>query len=60
MNQVLYNIGRVKKCHEDFKQTVWNVSLTCVVLSLQVHVTQLVDIADVHLLLVNLRFVEIL
>lgn len=34
--------------------------LTCVVLSLQVHVTQLVDIADVHLLLVNFRFVEIL
>lgn len=60
MSQILYNIGRVKKCHEELKQPLWNVSLTCVVLSLQVHVTQLVDIADVHLLLVNFRFVEIL
>ena len=34
--------------------------LTCVVLGLQVQVVQLVDVADVHLLFVQLRLVEVL
>lgn len=34
--------------------------VTCEVLCLEVQVTQLVDVADVHVLLVDLRFVEIL
>lgn len=34
--------------------------VTCKVLCLEVQVTQLVDVADVHVLLVDLRFVEIL
>lgn len=33
---------------------------TRVVLSLQMHVTEFVDVADVHLLLVDLRLVEVL
>lgn len=33
---------------------------TSVVLGLQVHLTQLVDVADVHFLLVDLRLVEVL
>lgn len=33
---------------------------TCVVLGLQVQVVQLVDVTDVHLLLVELRLVEVL
>lgn len=53
-------IGRVKNFHWDFRQTPYDASLTCIVLSLQVHVTQLVDIADVHLLLVDFRFIEVL
>lgn len=34
--------------------------LTCVVFRLQMHVTELMDIADIHLLFINLRFVEVL
>lgn len=36
------------------------VCCTGVVLSLQMHITQFVDVADVHLLLVDLRLVEVL
>ena len=36
------------------------VCFTGVVVCLQVHVTQLVDVADVHLLLVDLRLIEVL
>ena len=34
--------------------------LTCVVFGLQMHVTKLMDIADIHLFFVNLRFVKVL
>lgn len=39
---------------------VFAVGCTCVVLSLKMHVTQFVDVADVHLLLVDLGLVEVL
>lgn len=34
--------------------------LTCVVFGLQMHVTKLMDVANVHLFFVNLRFVKVL
>lgn len=35
-------------------------SRTCVVLGLQVQLVQLMDVTDVHLLLVELRLIEVL
>lgn len=46
--------------HKTKKKKKSQSPVTCKVLCLEVQVTQLVDVADVHVLLVDLRFVEIL